>query len=53
MELGHKDVGHAYAFDDQAAVSGLTGPALMGVLSALELGGRVRRLAGGGFLRVS
>jgi DNA processing protein len=51
--LGHMEVGHAYAFDALAAVSGLTGPALMGVLSALELGGRVRRLTGGGFLRVS
>jgi DNA processing protein len=51
--LGHMEVGHAYAFDNLAAVSGLSGPSLMGVLSALELGGRVRRLTGGGFLRVS
>lgn len=51
--LGHMEVGRAYAFDGLAAVSGLAGPALMGVLSALELGGRVRRLSGGGFLRVS
>jgi DNA processing protein len=51
--LGHMVVGRAYAFDGLAAVSGLGGPALMGVLSALELAGRVRRLTGGGFLRVS
>jgi DNA processing protein len=51
--LGHMVVGRAYAFDGLAAVSGLAGPALLGVLSALELGGRVRRLAGGGFLRLS
>ena len=51
--LGHMVVGDAYAFDSLAAVSGLAGPALMSVLSGLELGGRVRRLAGGGFLRVS
>jgi DNA processing protein len=51
--LGHMVAGRAYAFDNLAAVSGLPGPALMGVLSALELAGRVRRLAGGGFLRVS
>ena len=35
------------------AVTGLAGPALMGMLSALELTGRVRRVAGGCFLRVS
>jgi DNA processing protein len=51
--LGHMVAGQAYAFDSLAAVSGLAGPALMGALSALELAGRVRRLAGGGFLRVS
>jgi DNA processing protein len=51
--LGHMVTGRAYAFDSLAAVSGLAGPALMGVLSALELTGRVRRLTGGGFLRVS
>ena len=51
--LGHMVAGQAYAFDTLAAVSGLTGPALMGALSALELAGRVRRLTGGGFLRVS
>ena len=51
--LGHMVAGRAYAVDSLAAVSGLAGPALMGVLSALELGGRVRRLTGGGFLRVS
>ena len=51
--LGHMVVGRAYAFDGLAAVSGLAGPALMGVLSALELAGRVRRLTGGGFLRLS
>ena len=51
--LGHMVTGHSYAFDTLAAVSGLAGPALMGVLSALELTGRVRRLTGGGFLRVS
>jgi DNA processing protein len=51
--LGHMTAGQAYAFDSLAAVSGLAGPALMGVLSALELAGRVRRLTGGGFLRVS
>jgi len=51
--LGHMEAGRAYAFDSLAAVSGLDGPALMGVLSALELAGRVRRIAGGSFLRVS
>jgi len=51
--LGHMEAGRAYAFDSLAAVSGLDGPALMGVLSALELAGRVRRIAGGNFLRVS
>jgi DNA processing protein len=51
--LGHMVAGRAYAFDSLAAVSGLGGPALMGVLSALELAGRVRRIAGGSFLRVS
>jgi len=51
--LGHMVAGQAYAFDSLAAVSGLAGPALMGVLSALELAGRVRRIAGGSFLRVS
>jgi DNA processing protein len=51
--LGHMVAGRAYAFDSLAAVSGLEGPALMGVLSALELTGRVRRIAGGNFLRVS
>ena len=51
--LGHMVAGRAYAFDSLAAVSGLEGPALMGVLSALELTGRVRRIAGGSFLRVS
>jgi DNA processing protein len=51
--LGHMVVGQAYPFDGLAAVSGLSGPVLMRVLSALELGGRVRRLMGGGFLRVS
>ena len=51
--LGHMVAGQAYAFDTLAAVSGLTGPALMSALSALELSGRVRRLTGGGFLRVS
>ena len=51
--LGHMEAGRAYAFDSLAAVSGLAGPALLGVLSALELAGRVRRIAGGGFLRVS
>jgi DNA processing protein len=51
--LGHMVAGQAYAFDGLAAVSGLSGPALMTVLSALELAGRVRRLTGGGFLRVS
>ena len=51
--LGHMEAGRAYAFDQLAAVSGLDGPALMGVLSALELAGRVRRIAGGSFLRVS
>ena len=51
--LGHMVAGRAYAFDSLAAVSGLEGPALMGVLSALELSGRVRRIAGGSFLRVS
>ena len=51
--LGHMEAGRAYAFDRLAAVSGLAGPALMGVLSALELAGRVRRIAGGSFLRVS
>ena len=34
-------------------LSGLPGPALMGALSALELAGRVRRMPGGNFLRVS
>jgi DNA processing protein len=51
--LGHMEAGRAYGFDSLAAVSGLAGPALMGVLSALELAGRVRRLTGGSFLRVS
>jgi DNA processing protein len=51
--LGHMTPGEAYPLDRLAAVSGLAGPALMGVLSALELAGRVRRLAGGSFLRVS
>ncbi|HEV8397129.1 MAG TPA: DNA-processing protein DprA [Vicinamibacterales bacterium] len=51
--LGHMVAGQAYAFDSLAAVSGLAGPALMAVLSALELAGRVRRIAGGSFLRVS
>ena len=51
--LGHMGVGQACAFDQLAAVSGLAGPALLAVLSALELSGRVRRLPGGGFLRVS
>jgi DNA processing protein len=51
--LGHMTAGHAYAFDGLAAVTGMTGPALLAVLSALELSGRVRRLPGGGFLRVS
>jgi DNA processing protein len=51
--LGHMVTGQAYALDRLAAVSGLAGPALMGVLSALELAGRVRRMAGGNFLRVS
>jgi len=51
--LGHMEAGRAYAFDSLAAVSGLAGPALMSALSALELAGRVRRIAGGNFLRVS
>jgi DNA processing protein len=51
--LGHMVAGRAYAVDSLAAVSGLAGPALMSVLSALELTGRVRRIAGGSFLRVS
>jgi DNA processing protein len=51
--LGHMAVGQAYALDRLAAVSGLTGPSLLATLSALELSGRVRRLAGGGFLRLS
>jgi predicted Rossmann fold nucleotide-binding protein DprA/Smf involved in DNA uptake len=46
-------VGQLCVFDELAAVSGLAGPALLAVLSALELSGRVRRLPGGGFLRVS
>jgi DNA processing protein len=51
--LGHIGVGRVCTFDQMAAVSGLSGPALLAVLSALELSGRVRRLPGGGFLRVS
>jgi len=51
--LGHMAVGQSVAVDRLAAVSGLAGPALLAVLSALELSGRVRRLPGGGFLRVS
>jgi len=51
--LGHIAVGESCPFDRLAAVSGLAGPALLAVLSALELSGRVRRLPGGGFLRVS
>ena len=51
--LGHMQVGQACAFDRLAAVSGLAGPALLAALSALELSGRVRRLPGGSFLRVS
>jgi DNA processing protein len=51
--LGHMSVGHVSGFDQLAAVSGLAGPALLAVLSSLELSGRVRRLPGGGFLRVS
>jgi DNA processing protein len=51
--LGHMAVGQGCPFDRLAAVSGLAGPALLAVLSALELSGRVRRLPGGGFLRVS
>ena len=51
--LGHMSVGQLCVLDQLAAVSGLAGPALLAVLSALELSGRVRRLPGGGFLRVS
>jgi DNA processing protein len=51
--LGHMVVGQASALDGLAAVTGFAGPALLAVLSALELSGRVRRLPGGGFLRVS
>jgi DNA processing protein len=51
--LGHMAAGQAYPLDRLAAVSGLAGPALMAVLSALELAGRVRRMPGGNFLRVS
>ena len=51
--LGHMLAGQAYPFDALAAVTGLAGPVLMGVLSTLELAGRVRRIAGGSFLRVS
>ena len=51
--LGHMSVGQLCVFDELAAVSDLAGPALLAVLSALELSGRVRRLPGGGFLRVS
>lgn len=51
--LGHMAAGQAYPLDRLAAVSGLAGPALMGVLSTLELAGRVRRMPGGNFLRVS
>lgn len=51
--LGHMRVGEAIAVDRLAAVSGLDGPALLAALSALELSGCVRRLPGGGFLRVS
>jgi DNA processing protein len=51
--LGHMVAGRAYAVDNLAAASGMAGPALMAMLSALELTGRVRRLTGGSFLRVS
>jgi DNA processing protein len=51
--LGHMAAGEVYPLDRLAAVSGLAGPALMAVLSALELAGRVRRMPGGNFLRVS
>jgi DNA processing protein len=51
--LGHMRVGHAFSVDALAAVTGLDGPTLLARLSACELSGRIRRLPGGGFLRVS
>jgi DNA processing protein len=51
--LGHMRIGEACTVDSLAAVTGLDGPALLARLSVCELSGRVRRLAGGGFLRVS
>ena len=50
--LGHMQAGRTYGVDELAAVSGLQGPALLATLSVLELSGRVRRVTGGGFLRL-
>ena len=52
--LGHMAVGaEPTTFDRLAAARALPAPALLAVAERLELSGRVRRLPGGGFLRVS
>jgi DNA processing protein len=50
--LGQMRPGEARSLDELAAASGLDSAALLAVLGRLEVSGRVRRLPGGGFLRV-
>jgi DNA processing protein len=51
--LSKMHVGEPYDLDDLASASGVGAPRLLPHLSALELDGRVRRIEGGRFMRVS
>jgi len=45
--------GESYSLDDLTARTGRPGPVVLAELGALELAGRVRRMTGGGFVRLA
>jgi DNA processing protein len=46
------DLGEPYSLDQLMERTGLSGPAVLAEIGALEVGGRVGRVAGGGFVRL-